>query len=115
MNGCLGTAGIDSALFEETVIDPISGAMMNSNLIDYKWRTTAELPELENVILETPFSTHRFRAVGAGEISTSPGPAAVLMAVSNAIGRWIDRYPVTPDRVLAALADDTAERRSENG
>ena len=29
MNGCLGTAGIDSAIFEETVIDPTTGHMLN--------------------------------------------------------------------------------------
>jgi CO/xanthine dehydrogenase Mo-binding subunit len=38
-----------------------------------------------------------------GEIATSPGPSAVLMAVSNALGRWIHEYPVTPNRVLKAL------------
>ena len=40
--------------------------------------------------------SHRFQAVGVGEISTAPGPSAVLMAVSNAIGRRITGYPATP-------------------
>ncbi|MBI5442389.1 MAG: xanthine dehydrogenase family protein molybdopterin-binding subunit [Deltaproteobacteria bacterium] len=102
-NGCLGSAGIDSALFEETVLDPNTGHVLNSNLADYKWRTTAELPPIENVVLETPIDTHRFRAIGVGEITTSPGPSAVLMATSNAIGRWLHEYPVTPERILKAL------------
>jgi CO/xanthine dehydrogenase Mo-binding subunit len=102
LNGCLGAAGIDSALFEETIIDN-KGRVLNANLIDYKWRTSADLPPIENVILETPAPSHRFRAVGVGEISTSPGPSAVLMAVSNAIGVWIHDYPITPDKVLQAL------------
>ncbi|MHB8765491.1 MAG: xanthine dehydrogenase family protein molybdopterin-binding subunit, partial [Deferrisomatales bacterium] len=104
LNGCLGSAGIDSALFEETVIDPTSGQILNPNLIDYKWRTFAELPEIRNVVLETPMPTHRFGAVGVGEVATAPGPMAVLLAVSNAIGVRLTEYPVTPERVLAALA-----------
>ena len=101
--GCLGSAGIDSAVFEETIVDPTTGCILNSNLIDYKWRTSAELPVIENVVLETPIDTHRFHAIGAGEITTSPGPSAVLMAASNAIGQWLHEYPVTPERILKAL------------
>jgi xanthine dehydrogenase molybdenum-binding subunit len=103
LNGCLGSAGIDSALFEETILDRSTGHMLNANLIDYKWRTFSQLPVIDNVALETPFASHRFHAVGVGEIATSPGPSAVLMAVSNAIGTWLHEYPVTPERVLKAL------------
>jgi len=105
LNGCLGSAGIDSAIFEETVVDSATGRILNANLIDYKWRTTAELPVIDNVVLETPMDTHCFHALGVGEISTSPGPAAVLMAASNAIGRWLYEYPVTPGRILEALGN----------
>ena len=103
LNSCFGTAGIDSAIFEETILDRRTGHIMNSNMIDYKWRTFAELPVIDHVILETPFPSHRFHAVGVGEIATSPGPSAVLMAVSNAIGTWMHEYPMTPERVLKAL------------
>lgn len=111
LNGCLGSAGIDSALFEETVIDKRLGRIMNPNMIDYKWRTFAELPEMEHVILETPFPSHRFHAIGVGEIATAPGPSAVLMAVSNALGVRIHDYPVTPDKVLSALGKISAPKR----
>ena len=103
LHGGIGSAGIDTALFEETLTDKRSGRIVNANMIDYKWRVFTDLPSFENVILETPVSTHRFKAIGAGEISTSPGPSAVLMALSNAIGRRIKDYPATPDRILAAL------------
>jgi xanthine dehydrogenase molybdenum-binding subunit len=103
MNGCLGSGGIDSALFEETVLDRCDGHILNANMIDYKWRTFSELPPIDNVVLETPIPSHRFHAVGVGEIATSPGPVAVLMAVSNAIGVWLHEYPATPERVLKAL------------
>ncbi|MDD5204859.1 MAG: xanthine dehydrogenase family protein molybdopterin-binding subunit [Desulfobacterales bacterium] len=103
LNGCLGSAGIDSAVFEETILDRRSGHIMNTNLIEYKWRTSLELPPIDNVVMETPIDSHRFNAVGVGEIATSPGPSAVLMAVSNAIGTWMHEYPVTPERVLKVL------------
>jgi CO/xanthine dehydrogenase Mo-binding subunit len=104
LNGCLGSAGIDSALFEETILDRSTGHILNANMIDYKWRTFSELPRIENVVLETPFPSHRFQAIGVGEVATAPGPIAVLIAVSNAIGTWLHEYPVTPERVLKALA-----------
>jgi CO/xanthine dehydrogenase Mo-binding subunit len=44
-----------------------------------------------------------------GEVTTSPGPSAVLMAVSNAIGTWLNGYPTTPERVLAALGKVNTE------
>ena len=72
-------------------------------MTEWQWRTFAELPEIEHAIEETPFPSHRFHAIGVGEISTAPGPSAVLMAVSNAVGAWIYEYPMTPDRVLKAL------------
>jgi xanthine dehydrogenase molybdenum-binding subunit len=74
-------------------------------MIDYKWRTFAELPQIDNVVLETPFPSHRFGAVGVGEVATSPGPSAMLMAISNAVGTWLREYPLTPDKVLRALGD----------
>ncbi len=115
LNGCLGSAGIDSALFEETVLDTRLGRIMNANMIDYKWRTFAELPEMEHVILETPFPTHRFHAIGVGEIAPSPGPSAVLMAVTNAIGVRIHDYPLTPDKILSALGKIAIVKKGERG
>ena len=111
LNGCLGTAGIDSALFEETIIDRYTGCMLNSNMVDYKWRTTLELPSIKNVVLETPIASHRFKAIGVGEIATSPGPSAVLMAVNNAIGARLEEYPATPERILKALGKITEKKR----
>lgn len=103
LNGCIGSAAADSAIFEETVLDHSTGRILTANMIDYKWRTFNDLPDISNVIEETPFPSHRFGAVGVGEITTAPGPGAVLMAVSNAIGRRVVEYPATPDRILKAL------------
>jgi CO/xanthine dehydrogenase Mo-binding subunit len=103
LHGALGAAGLDTAIFEGGMLDPSTGRMVNSNMIDYKWRTFNDLPQFTNITLDTPMPSHRFHAVGVGEIATSPGPSAVLMAVYNAIGIRIMDYPFTPDKVLKAL------------
>ncbi|HEY3277402.1 MAG TPA: xanthine dehydrogenase family protein molybdopterin-binding subunit [Syntrophorhabdaceae bacterium] len=111
LNGCLGSGGIDSALFEEIVLDRSTGHILNANMIDYKWRSFSELPQIDNVVLETPFPTHRFHAVGAGEVATAPGPTAVLIAASNAVGTWLHEYPLTPDKILRALGKIPSGRK----
>ena len=60
-------------------------------------------PVFETAILETPFPSHRFHAIGVGEVAPAPGPSAVLMAVYNATGQRIMSYPLTPEKILKAL------------
>lgn len=103
MHGALGSAGVDSAVFEETILDSKSGRILNPNMVDYKWRTFMELPVFGTAIQETPMDSHQFKAIGVGEIVTSPGPPAVLMAVSNAVGKTFNKYPLTPDVIINAL------------
>lgn len=103
LHGSIGSAGIDTAIFEESILDRNSGHMLNLNMMDYKWRSFDELPRFDNEILETPMQTHRFKAIGVGEVSTSPGPSAVLMAASNAVGKRLEGYPLTPAKILKAL------------
>lgn len=103
LHAVLGAAGADTAVFEETVLDHHSGRIVNCNMLDYKWRTFEGLPQMQNVILETPFPSHQFKAIGVSEIVTATGVTAVAMAVSNAIGKRLYTYPLTPDKVLKAL------------
>ncbi|MBN1367415.1 MAG: xanthine dehydrogenase family protein molybdopterin-binding subunit [Dehalococcoidales bacterium] len=103
LHGSIGSGGLDTALMEETIQDKSLGHFVNCNMIDYKWSTFLDLPEFQNVILESEIPSHRFKAVGVGEIAAAPGPSAVLMAVYNAIGKRIWSYPLTPDKILKSL------------
>lgn len=105
LEGGLGAAGIDTGHLEGYVLDEYLGRTLNGNMIDYKWRTFNELPNFETVILESKFPTDSpFGAIGIGEITGASGPAAVIMAIENALGGIeFDEYPVTPDKVLEAL------------
>ncbi len=101
--GSFGSAGGDTGLFEEMVMDPKIGRFMNGNMIDYKWRTFNNFPRFDTVLLESEWDTESFHAVGFGEITPSPAPAAILMAVSNAIGVEMTEYPCTPTKILRAM------------
>ncbi len=103
LQGGIGSAAIDTGLFEEHILDEYTGRFVTGNLIDYKWRPFNDFPPLDLVINESQPNISRFRAVGVGEISGAAGAAAIQMAVQNAIGKEYRTYPATPNNILKAL------------
>lgn len=101
--GGIGAASLDTALFEENFVDPVTGRPLTYDMINNKWRTFNELPNFECHIEESQFDTNHFKAIGFGEISGAAAASATMMAISNAIGVEVKQYPATPDVVLAAL------------
>ncbi len=102
-HGGIGSASLDTALFEENIIDKPTGRLLTCNMIDYKWRPFNEFPEYQTVVLESQFDTFRFKAIGVGEITGGAMAGAAVQAISNAIGVEISTYPATPDVILRAL------------
>lgn len=102
-HGGIGAASLDTALFEENVIDKPTGRLLTSNMIDYKWRPFNEFPEYQTVMLESQFDTFKFKAIGIGEITGGAAASAAMEAISNAIGVQVSAYPATPDIILRAL------------
>lgn len=103
LHGGIGAAAADTGLLDENVLDISTGRVLTGNLIDYKWRTFNDFPYFDYVIEESLPEISRFKAVGFGEISGAPGPAAIMMAISNAIGKDFCNYPATPESILKAL------------
>lgn len=101
--GCIGSAALDTGLIDGHVLDTHHGRIVTSNMIDYKWRLFNEFPEFHSVILESQYDISPFKAIGFGEISGAPGPSAIAMAISNAIGQDFIEYPATPAAILKAL------------
>lgn len=95
--------GLGQALFEERIMDPQTGRMLNANLEDYKVPGTFEIPEIKSIV----FDTHR-KVTGVGEPPCIPTLGAIANAVYNAIGVRIRELPITPDKVLTALAEKKA-------
>jgi CO/xanthine dehydrogenase Mo-binding subunit len=102
-HGGIGSACVDTAIFEENILDRSTGRLLSSSLIDYKWRTFNEFPPYEAYTMESQIDSFMFKALGLGEISGAAGASAVLMAVSNAIGADVKEYPATPAVVLKAM------------
>jgi CO/xanthine dehydrogenase Mo-binding subunit len=96
--------GISYALYESRILDRRTGLMVNSNLEAYKIAGAQEVPEIEIVLLEEYRGRSSTDAGGIGEPATIPTAAAIANAFYNATGVRIRQLPMTPMRVLEALA-----------
>ena len=108
-DGCEGQAyggaimGIGRGMTEEVVYDPRTGVMLNGNLLNYKIPTMMDYGDIETIMVETGMGYGPYGSIGIGEDVATVLPALIGPAVQNAIGVWVDDFPITPDRVLAAL------------
>ena len=96
--------GLGESLYEEIVYDKRLGVPLNFNWIDYKIPTMADFPDIEPVPMEVWLGAGEYGPCGIGEVVTTNTPRAVANAVYNAVGARVDEIPITPQKVLAALA-----------
>ncbi|MFI5180297.1 MAG: xanthine dehydrogenase family protein molybdopterin-binding subunit [Thermoanaerobaculia bacterium] len=96
--------GISFALFEERHIDRGTGRILNPNLETYRILGPKETPEIVPILVDVYTGKNNTHTRGVGEPATIPTSAAVVNAVSHALGVRITQIPVTPARVLAAVA-----------
>jgi xanthine dehydrogenase YagR molybdenum-binding subunit len=96
--------GLGYALTENRVMDSQTGRMTNPNLAYYKVPGTMETPKIEPIIFGNP----ERGVIGIGEPPNIPTAAAIANAVYNAIGVRIRSLPITPDKILTALAEKKA-------
>ena len=95
--------GVAWALYEESIYDQTSGKMLNADMEFYKLSGAGDIGELEVHMVQNKYDDRG--VIGIGEPpAISPG-AAISNAVANAIGVRVPTLPLTPDRILAALAD----------
>ena len=97
--------GMGYALFEERVLDARLGLVMNPTLHDYKIPTMADVPSIDAFFVAgaDPLANHT-GARGIAEPPVIPTAPAIAAAVADAIGAEVDEIPLTPWRVLAAIA-----------
>jgi CO/xanthine dehydrogenase Mo-binding subunit len=94
--------GLGQALLEELVVR--DGVNLTPGLFRYLMPTAADVPDIEAVVLESGEGVGPFGARGIGEPPIGPPIAVIPLAVADAIGVQITALPVTPERVLAAIA-----------
>ncbi|MBL7177678.1 MAG: xanthine dehydrogenase family protein molybdopterin-binding subunit [Desulfobacteraceae bacterium] len=95
--------GVGRGKSEEVVYDPVTGVMLNGNLLDYKIATMLDVGPIDTILVETGMGYGPYGVVGIGEDIATVVPALLGPAIYNAIGVWIDNFPITPDKVLTAL------------
>jgi CO/xanthine dehydrogenase Mo-binding subunit len=96
--------GIGFALFEERVVDPTTGSVVNAGFEDYKLPTMSDVPEIVCELLDDPDPNLPTGIKGLGEPPIIPTPGAIGNALSHALGVRLREAPYTPRRILEALA-----------
>jgi CO/xanthine dehydrogenase Mo-binding subunit len=97
--------GLGYALSEEMVISPKTGEVKNPNFKKYHMFTAREMPDHISVLtVEDPEEAGPFGAKSIGECATDGVAPAVVNAVNHALGTELREVPLTPARILQALA-----------
>jgi xanthine dehydrogenase YagR molybdenum-binding subunit len=98
------TQGLSAGLFEERVMDDVTGRTVNPNFRDYKIATALDMPEITPLFADlVDPRINNLGTKGLGEPPRIPSSAAIGNAVYNAIGVHVREIPMTPARVLQAL------------
>ena len=92
------------------------GRVLTPHLSTYLIPTIADVPgRVESIIVEEPDPRGPWGVRGMGEMPFIPLAPALVAAVHDATGVWIDEIPLTPERVLRALKADPASRLCNEG
>ena len=97
--------GIGWALNEEYIYSP-NGVMENAGFLDYRMPVASDLPMIDTVIIEVANPLHPYGVRGVGEVPIVPPLAAVANAMRDATDVRFTDLPLSPPRVLEALARD---------
>ncbi len=103
--------GLNYGVFEERVVDPTTGTMLNPDMEMYKLAGAADIPEIIVRAYE-PDEIKGRGVAGVGEPPTISTAAAIGNAVANAIGVRVPDWPMSPRNVLNALATASREGKA---
>ena len=95
--------GVGYGISEELLME--NGKVLNPNFHNYKLLTASDIPSIYFYPIETDDSLGPFGAKGMAEAPLIPTAAAIANAVANAIGTRIYSLPLTPEKILKALAE----------
>lgn len=96
--------GVGTALHEYNAVDPRYGSFIAQDLAGYHVPAHADIANLSAMFLdEVDDKANPMGIKGVGELGIAGAGAAIANAVYNACGARIRDYPLTPEKVLAAL------------
>lgn len=99
--------GLGWALYEQIAFAG-DGQVLTGSLLDYALPRASWTPNIDVTLLEVPSEDGPFGAKGVGEPPIIPVAAAIANAVYDATGVRMTELPMTPERVFAAIASDSA-------
>jgi len=95
---------VSYSLYEEKVMDPTTGRMLNPNIEFYRLAGLPDIKDLRIHLYNTQEQENR-GVIGIAEGAVTAPGTAISNAIANAIGVRVPFMPFTPDRVLAALEE----------
>jgi carbon-monoxide dehydrogenase large subunit len=104
------TQGIGQALLESAVYDK-AGQLVSGSLMDYSMPRAENVPSFQVGLTVTRCPSNPLGIKGCGEAGAIAAPAAVINAITDAIGTEDLAMPATPQTVWAALNRGSAVRR----
>lgn len=96
--------GLGYATKEEILWDE-NGKPINNNLKKYKLFKASDMPKIDIILVENGEKHGPFGAKSIGEAATDAVAPAVINAITDAIDCEFFEMPVTPEKVLKALAE----------
>jgi len=87
--------GIGGAFYERIAYDE-SGQIVNASFMDFLIPYATEVPTPVLLHTETPSPNNALGVKGVGEAGTIAVPAAIANAVADAVGKPVDRMPLSP-------------------
>jgi xanthine dehydrogenase YagR molybdenum-binding subunit len=95
------TQGLSMALFEQSVVDPHFGHVVNHDFAEYHIAANADVGSVEAYWLDEPDQhTNPMGSKGLGEIGITGTAAAIANAAYHATGIRVRDLPVTLDKML---------------
>jgi len=85
------------------------GRCVNPTMLDYKLPLAPDMPKINNIIVESIDPKGPYGAKEAGMSIAMSAAQGYSAAVSNAIGVHLDAFPLTPDKILAAIRAKKAQ------
>jgi len=95
------TQGAGFAISEKVIWD--QGLMKNCQMTNYIIPTSKDVAEIEVVFFENPSKYGPKGAKGIGELPMDGTPPAIINAVEDAIGTSINKIPMLPEDLFAAV------------
>ena len=105
------------ALSEEPITDAPTGVTFNGSYLEHKTPTIRDYPGITVIFADVVDPVGPMGAKALGEAPSVGVAPAIADALYDSIGVRFTRLPITPDRVLDALAQrpDTSKGRRPSG